>query len=134
MAPDREGSARLRRPAVPRYGLAFRRRPLSAVLDRGQQLGADDERDLFPQALRLVEECEPIAVMLENVRGLATGRFAGYREQVVARLEDMGYQVVWQVLNACEFGVPQLRPRFILVALVPEVARYFQWPNAERTP
>ena len=100
----------------------------------GKQLGADDERDLFPQALRLVEECEPIAVMLENVRGLATGRFAGYREQVVARLEDMGYQVVWQVLNACEFGVPQLRPRFILVALVPEVARYFQWPNAERTP
>jgi DNA (cytosine-5)-methyltransferase 1 len=100
----------------------------------GKQLGADDERDLFPQALRLVEECEPAAVMLENVRGLATGRFVGYREQVVARLEGMGYQVVWDVLNACEFGVPQLRPRFILVALVPEVARHFQWPNAEGTP
>src|SRR5208282_2943112 len=42
----------------------------------GKQLGADDERDLFPQALRLVEECEPAAVMLENVRGLATARFA----------------------------------------------------------
>ncbi len=34
----------------------------------GKQLGADDERDLFPQALRLVEECDPAAVMLENVR------------------------------------------------------------------
>jgi DNA (cytosine-5)-methyltransferase 1 len=33
----------------------------------GKQLGADDERDLFPQALRLVQECEPAAVMLENV-------------------------------------------------------------------
>ncbi len=45
----------------------------------GRQLGADDERDLFPQALRLVRECEPMAVMLENVPGfprpgsLATG-------------------------------------------------------------
>ena len=38
----------------------------------GKQLGADDERDLFPQALRLVEECQPAAVMLENVRGLST--------------------------------------------------------------
>src|SRR6185437_2857130 len=100
----------------------------------GKQLGAADERDLFPQALRLVEECEPVAVMLENVRGLATGRFVGYREQVVARLEVMGYQVLWQVFNASEFGVPQLRPRFILVALAPEVAHHFQWPNAEGTP
>src|SRR6266516_1278663 len=38
----------------------------------GKQLGADDERDLFPQALRLAEECEPAAVLLENVRGLST--------------------------------------------------------------
>src|ERR1700693_4362990 len=74
----------------------------------GKQLGADDERDLFPQALRLVEECEPVAVMLENVRGLATERFDRYREQVVARLNQLGYLVEWQVLNACEFGVPQL--------------------------
>lgn len=36
----------------------------------GKQLGADDERDLFPEALRLVLECEPRAVMLENVKGL----------------------------------------------------------------
>jgi DNA (cytosine-5)-methyltransferase 1 len=100
----------------------------------GKQLGADDERDLFPQALRLVEECEPDAVMLENVRGLATGRFVSYREQVVSRLERMGYQVEWQVLNASEFGVPQLRPRFILVAMIPAVARHFRWPCALSTP
>lgn len=49
----------------------------------GKQLGADDERDLFPQALRLVCECEPTAVMLENVPGLSQARFASYREQVV---------------------------------------------------
>jgi len=100
----------------------------------GRQLGADDERDLFPQALRLVEECQPEAVMLENVRGLSTARFAGYREQVLGRLHDLGYETSWQVLNACEYGVPQLRPRFILVAMSPHAFRHFQWPNAVGTP
>jgi len=100
----------------------------------GKQLGADDERDLFPQALRLAEECEPDAIMLENVRGLATARFAGYREQVLARLHELGYRTDWQVLNASEFGVPQLRPRFILVAMRPDIAGHFEWPRPVRTP
>jgi DNA (cytosine-5)-methyltransferase 1 len=100
----------------------------------GKQFGADDERDLFPQALRLVEECEPVAVLLENVRGLATERFAGYREQVISRLAGLGYQVGWQLLNASEFGVPQLRPRFILVAMAAEISQHFQWPDAIGAP
>jgi DNA (cytosine-5)-methyltransferase 1 len=100
----------------------------------GKQLGADDERDLFPQALRLVEESEPTAVMLENVRGLATARFARYREQVLDRLRELGYETEWQVLNASEFGVPQLRPRFILVAMTAAVRAHFEWPSAAGTP
>jgi DNA (cytosine-5)-methyltransferase 1 len=100
----------------------------------GKQLGAEDERDLFPQALRLTEECEPVAVMLENVRGLAAGRFSGYREAVIGRLNSLGYQVDWQVLNASEFGVPQLRPRFILVAMAPEIAVHFRWPIPQGRP
>jgi DNA (cytosine-5)-methyltransferase 1 len=100
----------------------------------GKQLGADDERDLFPQALRLVRECEPTAVMLENVRGLSTARFASYREQVLSELHELGYEADWQVLNACEFGVPQLRPRFILVAMRPDAYGHFEWPNAIGTP
>jgi DNA (cytosine-5)-methyltransferase 1 len=100
----------------------------------GKQLGADDERDLFPQALRLVEECEPAAVMLENVRGLSTARFAHYREQVLGRLRELGYEADWQVLNASEFGVPQLRPRFILVALKTEIYHRFAWPSAIKSP
>jgi DNA (cytosine-5)-methyltransferase 1 len=100
----------------------------------GKQLGADDERDLFPQALRLVQECQPAAVMLENVRGLSTARFAGYRDQVLARLAELGYRADWQVLNASEFGVPQLRPRFILVAMQPPAYEHFRWPRAIGTP
>lgn len=101
----------------------------------GKQLGADDERDLFPQALRLVRECEPTAVMLENVPGLSQARFASYREQVLHELRDeLGYEADWQVLNACEFGVPQLRPRFILVAMKPDAYEHFEWPSAIGTP
>jgi DNA (cytosine-5)-methyltransferase 1 len=100
----------------------------------GKQLGADDERDLFPQALRLVQESQPAAVMLENVRGLSAARFAGYREQVLGRLAELGYQADWQVLNASEFGVPQLRPRFILVAMRPDAYTHFAWPSAQQAP
>jgi DNA (cytosine-5)-methyltransferase 1 len=94
----------------------------------GKQLGADDDRDLFPEALRLVREAGPAAVMLENVRGLASSRFANYRQQVLDELENLGYECHWQVLNACEFGVPQLRPRFVLVAIKRRYASHFEWP------
>jgi DNA (cytosine-5)-methyltransferase 1 len=67
--------------------------------------------------------------MLENVRGLATARFSGYREQVLAVLHRFGYVTDWQVLNASEFGVPQLRPRFVLVAMKPDIHRFFRWPD-----
>jgi DNA (cytosine-5)-methyltransferase 1 len=72
--------------------------------------------------------------MLENVRGLSTARFAGYREQVLGRLAELGYAADWQVLNACEYGVPQLRPRFILVAMRAAAYEAFEWPSARKTP
>jgi DNA (cytosine-5)-methyltransferase 1 len=100
----------------------------------GKRLGADDERDLFPQALRLVEEAQPRAVMLENVKGLATGRFADYRQQIIGRLTELGYRSDWQVLNASLFGVPQLRPRFLLVALKRDLFVDFEWPNPRKRP
>lgn len=100
----------------------------------GKQLGADDERDLFPEALRLVEEIRPAAVMLENVRGLAAERFTEYRASILSRMERLGYVPSWRVLNASDYGVPQLRPRFILVALRPAAAAHFLWPKANREP
>jgi DNA (cytosine-5)-methyltransferase 1 len=95
----------------------------------GKQLGRDDERDLFPQALRLVEEISPRAVLLENVRGLGTRRFDGYRAQVLGRLQDLGFQTWWDLVHASDHGVPQLRPRFVLVAIKTAWARAFCWPE-----
>jgi DNA (cytosine-5)-methyltransferase 1 len=100
----------------------------------GKQLGSDDERDLFPEALRLAEEIGPRAVLLENVRGLGTRRFEGYRAQVLGRLRDLGYAAWWHLVQASDYGVPQLRPRFVLVAMRPPWARWFRWPEPQHAP
>lgn len=94
----------------------------------GKQLGSKDERDLFPEALRLVDEIRPRAVMLENVRGFLDAVFEDYREKLKRKLKKMGYTTDWRLLNASDFGVPQLRPRVIIVALRNDLASTFEWP------
>lgn len=96
----------------------------------GKQLGSDDERDLFPEALRLVDECKPQAVMFENVRGLLDTVFDEYRSKIIKNLKKLGYIAEWRLLNASDFGVPQLRPRVIFIALKESAAEYFIWPSA----
>jgi len=100
----------------------------------GKQLGVDDERDLFPEALRLVQECQPRAVMLENVKGLLDPKFRTYREHISAKLKEMGYQSEWKLHYAADFGVSQLRPRVILVAMRPEDFANFVWPSKSEFP
>jgi len=100
----------------------------------GKQLGGEDDRDLFPTALRLVQEAKPVAVLLENVPGFASSKFVEYRRALAGQLSRWGYQVEWQVLNACNFGVPQLRPRFMLVAIKHKWASGFAWPQPIGTP
>lgn len=94
----------------------------------GKQLGQLDERDLFPAALRMVKEINPKAVLLENVRGLLDPKFAGYRKEIEDKLKELGYVVRWRLLHAAHFGVPQLRPRTIMVALKEPFAEHFEWP------
>ncbi|RZB17132.1 DNA (cytosine-5-)-methyltransferase [Streptomyces sp. F001] len=111
----------------------------------GKQLGEDDDRDLFPRILELAELIRPRAVMIENVRGLMDAKFDDYRSRIQAALEEMepsddglpGYEVVaWEVYEAEKFGVPQLRPRSILVAFRKDVLKDLKYeapaPSAER--
>jgi DNA (cytosine-5)-methyltransferase 1 len=102
----------------------------------GKQLGAGDDRDLFPRALRMTAEARPRAVLLENVRGLAARRFDGYRIQVLTCLRVLGYRTWWREIQASQHEVPQLRPRFVLVAIQHRWADRFAWPapSARRPP
>ena len=96
----------------------------------GKQLGHDDERDMFPATLRIVQEAQPRAVLIENVPGLGSAKFADYRLALFRQLEALGYVPAAKVLQASDFGVPQLRPRFLIVAMKPEDAIHFEWPKA----
>jgi DNA (cytosine-5)-methyltransferase 1 len=97
----------------------------------GKQLGQMDDRDLFPEAIRLIKECEPKAVLLENVRGLLDPKFEAYRSEIIREIEKMGYKADWRLLNASDYGVSQLRPRAILVAIKKEYFSYFMWPEKQ---
>ncbi|MER5205944.1 DNA (cytosine-5-)-methyltransferase [Streptomyces sp. NPDC002825] len=131
-------NARMKRPiAEKELGLLAGGVPCPPFSVAGKQLGRDDERDLFPTMLDLVEELKPRAVMIENVAGLVKPRekFFEYREEIKQRLRAAGYVVCgWRLLEAADYGVPQLRPRAILVAIREDQYRGFDWPapRAER--
>ncbi len=94
----------------------------------GQKLGQNDERDLFPAGIQIVATHKPIGFFFENVRGLAGANFEKYRTQIMNDLIDLGYHVEWKVIEAADYGVPQLRPRFILVGKRNGVSP-FPWPK-----
>lgn len=99
----------------------------------GKQLGALDERNLFPAALDIIDETRPGAVMIENVRGFLGAVFEDYRSDLKKQLQRLGYWCDWRLLNASDFGVPQLRPRVIIVAIKHAFADQFEWPSPTPT-
>ncbi|MEU7556538.1 DNA (cytosine-5-)-methyltransferase [Streptomyces sp. NPDC044571] len=122
----------------------------------GKQLGKDDERDLFPDMLKIVDDLKPRAIMIENVRGILEPPevFIEYRRYIIEQLKELDYTVpdvpasmtprqqdqrmrrVWRRMDANAFGVPQLRPRAILVAFHKDVANSgdFVWPVKDGLP
>ncbi|TNJ40140.1 DNA cytosine methyltransferase [Phaeobacter sp. B1627] len=95
----------------------------------GKQLGEKDERNLFDDAIEIVDATRPRAVMIENVRGFLDAVFHDYREKLKHQLSKLGYETDWRLLNASDYGVPQLRPRVAIVALRREFADQFDWPE-----
>ena len=83
--------------------------------------------------IRLAQEAEPRAVMIENVRGMLAPRFDGYRQDICSEFERLGYTVFpFRLLQASDYGVPQLRPRAIFVAIKEPFAAGFSWPKPSR--
>ena len=97
-----------------------------------KQLGEDDERDLFPQAIRLIAEIRPRAVMLENVRGFLDPKFDAYRNSILESIRRLGYRTDIKLLQASDFGVPQIRPRVVIVGIRNDEVGEFHYPSASR--
>ena len=98
----------------------------------GKQLGKNDNRELFERAVDIVAIVRPRGVMFENVRGLLDPKFEKFRNHISNRLRRLGYSPEWKLLQASDFGVPQLRPRVICVALNVADKKYFSWPEPEK--
>ena len=94
----------------------------------GKQLGKKDERNLFPAMIRLADEIRPRMVVIENVRGFLEAIFEDYRTYVAGELRKLGYVTGWRLMNASDFGVPQLRPRVVIIAVESAISSGFAWP------
>lgn len=125
----------------------------------GKHRGFQDDRDMFPQAIRAVRELRPQAFVFENVKGLTRSSFANYFEYIrlqlmypelqikkdeewVAHLRRLekhhtsgkgratSYRVVTRLLNAADYGVPQRRERVFFVGFRSDLNIDWNFPAA----
>jgi DNA (cytosine-5)-methyltransferase 1 len=124
----------------------------------GKHRGHLDERDMFPEAVRAVRELRPKAFIFENVKGLKRDAFATYFEYIRLQLTYPGlmrrtgeswsdhcrrlekhhtashggaeYNVVSELLNAANFGVPQRRERVFIVGFRSDLGVGWSFPKA----
>lgn len=124
----------------------------------GKHKGMDDRRNMFPHAVRAVREIAPKAFLFENVKGLLRKSFANYYNYIIqqltypeivrkgdeewtdhhARLEKaitggkhkgLRYNVVFQLLNSADYGVPQRRERVLIVGVRADLGITFSFPT-----
>lgn len=82
----------------------------------GKQQGTGDERHLFPEMLRVIEEVKPTWVVAENVRGLLGVEYGDTFEEICSSLERIGYAVQTFIIPACAVNAPHRRDRLWIVA------------------
>lgn len=127
----------------------------------GKARGHMDERDMFPEAVRAVRELRPKAFIFENVKGLMRESFSSYFEFIqlqlthpdvtrkpqetweehLARLERHHtskqvrptYNVVFRLLNAADYGVPQKRERVFMVGFRSDLDAQWNFPETTHT-
>lgn len=125
----------------------------------GRHRAYQDKRDMFPEAVRAVRELRPECFVFENVKGLLRQSFASYFHYIVlqlsypmlvrktdedwqshlSRLErhhtgrkegDLSYQVVYRLLDAADYGVPQHRHRVFIVGFRSDLEKEWSFPSA----
>lgn len=76
----------------------------------------DFRNNLYEYCAAVLSEVEPSWFVMENVVGLLTHRNGETLRNIIHRLEELGYEVKWKILNAALYGLPQRRERLIIVA------------------
>lgn len=90
--------------------------PCQAFSIAGKRKGFEDTRGtLFFEIARFASILRPRFLFLENVKGLLNHDGGDTFETIIATLDELGYDVEWQVLNSKNFGVPQNRERVFII-------------------
>lgn len=90
--------------------------PCQAFSLAGRRLGFEDTRGtLFFELARCAKEIQPPYLFFENVKGLLSHDEGRTFSTILATLDELGYDVEWQVLNSKDFGLPQNRERVFLI-------------------
>jgi DNA (cytosine-5)-methyltransferase 1 len=98
----------------------------------GKRQGFCDMRGtLFFEIARILKAKLPRAVLLENVKQLATADKGRVLSCIISELESLGYHVAWKILNALDYGLPQKRER-ILIAATSDPFKEFPWPLGDK--
>lgn len=84
---------------------------------------------LFFDALRVIEATKPRIAIAENVKNLISKRFKTEFAIVLQSLEDVGYNVYWEVLNSKDFGMPQNRERVFIVCIRKDIDKGYEFPE-----
>lgn len=82
----------------------------------GKRQGVNDERYLVPEMLRVIQEVQPRALVLENVPGFTNIAAGGTFKQLLRALAEMGFDAQWGHIRASDVGAPHQRERWFCVA------------------
>lgn len=92
--------------------------PCQSFSIAGKRLGFDDARGtMFFEVARILKEKKPKAFMLENVKGLTNHDGGKTLQTILDILDDLGYEVIYRVINSAEYGIPQSRERWYCVGI-----------------
>jgi len=106
--------------------------PCQAFSIAGARRGFEDTRGtLFFEIARFASVLKPKYLFLENVKGLISHDKGYTFETIIGSLDELGYDVEWQVLNSKDFGVPQNRERCYIVGYLRRTSGRQIFPIAE---
>lgn len=128
-------STTLHGPAFPATDLLVADLPSGSVSEASTSIAEDSVRARYQEVIKATGSSEARSLIVQGVRSLASSRFRPALDSFRQDLESLGYVSDWRLINASHFGVPQLRPRMLLVAIRSDTFARFDWPlGAERIP
>ncbi len=101
--------------------------PCQAYSTVGKRLIDDPRGKLFQEYFRIIKELKPKVFVFENVKGLLSMQGGSLVKQIIALFETEGYTVKMKLLNAADYGTPQMRERVIIVGSL--LGSGFEYPR-----